>query len=755
MTEYQNQATYALLAIVGLLIVVPLAYTTDIFAYTLLPKRLAFSIFAAIAALGWLTTSARDCWTIPFQTPAIGLSVLCLFALISLVNATNLWVAGSELVFLLTLVGLFFVGQRATDRDTKIWTLTILVTGAAVSIVGILQYHDLAFTHIPSNGQPSATFGYRNFAAMYLVAVLPIALFAFLYTNSRPTAALSFITGLLAALFLLYTRTRGAWLGAFVGTLGAFILLVARRTTRAEVTDTIRKTGQFKPVAAGLALLALLYLGPMAPRFTDTGLQRFDEKKADLQSTMTSALAPSGDRGRLAMWQRSLPLIWDHLLTGVGPGHWEFAYPRYDGGAMIRPDSAPKRPHNDFIWIASEHGLPGLVGYLIFLAAVLIYAIRSTASGPAGRREVTYAAIAILIGVSIHACFSFPKEQPQIASVFFLFAGVAVRGQQGRSLPEIPVAAALLVLGAVGTYINWQQLNFDRHFLRAMLAEDSGRWQDMEREAAAGLELGTFRSQMYVILGRAHEKQGQLDRAGHAYAKALKIFPNSWHAHNGSGVVRKRLGDHPGAMVHYERALKIYPDAPSVRTNLGALYRAMGNQDRAETQFRRVLQSAPLNEGANNNLGNILKARGELDSAEVYYRRVLDRNPGFTPANQNLGDLLTRRREYREAIRHYHAALEAHPHNALTMWSLGSAYESLGDLGEAETYYRQAIEANPNFPRSYFSLATMLFGVHRWQETIDLFETFLTMWKGDPKFRTFAEGRIKASRDWIQRIEKK
>lgn len=742
-------------AITAMILIVPLIYATDMYAYTLLPKRMVFALCVVVAAIGWLVTILQEKETLTASLPAICLGVFCGLAVLSLVNVTNVTVAIVELTFFLTLAGLFYIGTRASGVSVDHWTIAIMLAGAVVSVIGILQYHGLAFTRIPSNGQPSATFGYRNFAAMFLVAVIPTCLFRFWLTNRKGILILSAVSGVLSGIFLLYTRTRGAWLGTGVGLLAATAAMLARPESRVAAREAWLNSGSLKSVLIAVALLSIIVAGRMAPGFTDTGLQRFDEKKADLSTTVTSVLSASGDRGRLLMWQRSLPLLWDHLLTGTGPGHWEFAYPRYDKGAMIRPDSAPKRPHNDFIWIAAEHGTPALLAYLAFLATVLIAGWRALIGSDRQSRQYPVISIAVVVGVCVHAMFSFPKEQPQIALLFFLLAGIACRGASGRSIPAQPITIAVLMTASVGSYVTWQHIAFDRHYLTALIAEDDERWSDMETAARSGLAYGPYRPHMYVIYGRALEKSGRLDDAGRAYADALEIFPDSWHAHNGSGIIKKRKGDHEGAMLHYERALTIHPGAMSVRTNLGALYRAMGNDDRAEAQFRHVLKSLPDDPGANNNLGNILRARGELDSAEVYYRRVLEQDPSFPQANQNLGDLLMSRGEYTQAIEHFVRALEARPGRALTLWSLASAYENTGQVGVAERYYREAMVADPSFPRSYFSLATMLYGLHRWQESIDLFEQFLTIWKGDPKFRTFAEGRIQNSRDWIKRMEKK
>ena len=48
------------LSIAGLLVTVPLVYTTDIFDYTLLPKRLAFFVWSFMAFAGWAITASSD-----------------------------------------------------------------------------------------------------------------------------------------------------------------------------------------------------------------------------------------------------------------------------------------------------------------------------------------------------------------------------------------------------------------------------------------------------------------------------------------------------------------------------------------------------------------------------------------------------------------------------------------------------------------------------------------------------------------------
>ena len=756
-------------SIAGLLVTVPLVYTSDIFDYALLPKRLALFVWSALAFAGWSVTASSGRASISSGFPLYAVSAYTGLVVLSMINVSNMTVGSEELLFQLGLVGLFLVGAVARRSDTELWCWILIGVGGLVSLVGILQYFGFAPSlSIPSNGPPSAFFGYRNFAAMFLIGVIPVAAVMAIRAPGMWASALAVLSAVLSMLFLLYTRSRGAWLGIAVGTVMTTGLAALLPQTRFLISNAWRDGSRAKLGLAAAAIVLLAFAAPLPARFTDTGLQRFDEKKSDLITTVASITWDTGDRGRKTMWERSLPLILDHKWTGVGPGHWEFVYPKYDRGHMLQPNSSPKRPHNDYIWIAAENGLPALLAFLFFLAAVGIAGYRSLRESDDRDNLILLGMLAAGLAISVHALFSFPKEQPQAISLLYLFAGIIVgrRPAARVRIPAAAVAACLVAVSVTGAYLTWRHIRFDGYFLSAMHEEDGEKWATMKQEILAGLDYGAFRPHAWVILGRAHEKLGEIDDAGAAYSQALELAPYSWHAHNGVGVIHKRRGDrltneemkrkeYDSAMVAYNKAIRIFPASTSLRTNVGALFRAMGNEDLAESEYRAVLRTSPGDAGANNNLGNIFKARGQLDSAEVYFRRALETNPDLAQANQNLGDLLSSQGRYARASRYYLKALEIRPDRPEIYWSLGSAYEAVAELTLAEQSYRDAIRMDPSFPRSYFSLGTMLFGLHRWEETIELFQTFLSIWEGDPRFTTFAEGRIKSSRKRLKRMDKK
>ena len=71
---------------------------------------------------------------------------------------------------------------------------------------------------------------------------------------------------------------------------------------------------------------------------------------------------------RISMWQKTLKLIRDNIIIGVGPGNWKIVFPSDSIDGL--PDKTMfktqyfVRPENDYLWVFSE---VGIVGFLAFL----------------------------------------------------------------------------------------------------------------------------------------------------------------------------------------------------------------------------------------------------------------------------------------------------------------------------------------------------------------------------------------------------
>jgi tetratricopeptide (TPR) repeat protein/O-antigen ligase len=743
--------------------IVPLVYLQEIYAFTLLPKRLAFFVGMIFISIGWLIRILKNESPHISRSPAItcliGLSVI---AIASLYQTTHTLDSLFEITYQLALVNLFFISASTLNKEdifALLWTITL--TGLIVSIIGILQYHNLAFTDIPSNGHPSSTFGFRNFAAMYLIGAIPLACFIFLKSRTITSQTLSICALSTMLIFLMYTRTRGAWGGLGVACLliiGILLIHPKFRLLWKETLSASQTSHQNYLLLGGVCAIAIF--APLSPQFSDTGIQRFDEKKSDITTAVTSVFQVGGDRGRLQMWANTLELITDYPFFGVGIGGWKRIYPHYDNGAMIRQNSSPVRPHNDYLWIASESGLVGFIFYISFLTLVFISLYRQSII-PSQILQTSLFAIAIL-AILGHSFFSFPKEHPQSAMLLYALCGIAIGG-----LPHTPLShkwgsclAIVFALHALGaSALCYRYVLFDHEYFNALIAEDQDDWQTVEIATQTGLSYGEFRSHMWIIAGRMAENKQQYDMAQKAYTRALTLSPYSWHAHNGLGIVFKRQNNYDQALMHYNEALHYFPgqnnpNSVGIRTNLGALYKSMGKLREAEMEYRQILATNPEHAGANNNMGNFYKAIGQTDSALVAYQMALQTDSTLVQAHFNIADLYLKMKHPEEALHHAQMAAQLHPNQAHILWGLGLALEANKYPKDALLAYQQALEIDPQHHQARFSLANLYFSLSQYADAKHNYQVFVDHWQGDPKFAQFAKERIATSENYYRRTLK-
>ena len=113
------------------------------------------------------------------------------------------------------------------------------------------------------------------------------------------------------------------------------------------------------------------------------------------------------DAERSLIWRSAAHGI---TLFGHGVGSFWSTYPSFD--LRINPASSPEHAHNEFIDIAFELGLVGLVLFCIVCLTLV---------GPLDTVRL------VLIGLLVESCFEFPIHMPSTAFLGMVVAGHAVR----------------------------------------------------------------------------------------------------------------------------------------------------------------------------------------------------------------------------------------------------------------------------------------------------------------------------------------
>ncbi|MFA6948969.1 MAG: O-antigen ligase family protein [Eubacteriales bacterium] len=276
---------------------------------------------------------------------------MLMFALGGIFSVTPAASLKSALVYICFMLGYFLCVNLIRDTEWIKRCITAAIGGGLfVSLYGIYEnYFGLAQTTWQDeemfediSGRVVSTFGNPNVLAEYLIMLLPIALAALLLSKSAKSGVPRFVIFGAVSLCLVFTWSRGAWLGLLIA-LMLFALIYSRRSLLIIIAGVCAVP--FMPFVLPQNIIS---------RFTSIG---------NMSDTSTAY--------RVNIWRAVTDMISDFFGGGIGVGGSAFAevYPSY---SLAGIESAP-HSHQLYLQILLEIGIFGL---LIFLAAMIVFAQR-------------------------------------------------------------------------------------------------------------------------------------------------------------------------------------------------------------------------------------------------------------------------------------------------------------------------------------------------------------------------------------------
>ena len=611
----------------------PLVFWPYLKDYTLGPKLLVWQI-PLLVVLVSLQKQRHPFPNTPLVLPA---TVYVLIAALSLCWSTDPVAGVVELLKLGT--GLATMLVVSTRKPDEIRTLAcVLVISVSLSaLLGILQYFDLAIWSIPSAGLPSGTLGFRNIAATVTIQTIPFAVWLFLRDDRNRMAWVTCLA--LLFVFLLQTRSRGAWLGCVLA-VGTWFVISYRY-------DRLAILGRWRE---GLAIVVVgLVFGSFTSRTGKMGPQDIDEKKMTVADAIESVLADDGDRGRTVLWANTVDMVLDRP-GGVGLGNWAIHYPAYDKGTLVTFSGAPSKPHNDYLWTASELGILGLASLLWLLAAACRCAIRGLRNPKT--RDLSVAALASLIAVSVHACFSFPRDRATPTLLFWVALGVIGALSQHQTRIRLSggawgLSAATLLIGIA---LTTRVLSFESLLHNSAASERIENWSQVADYTAEALKVGRFHPEAVQLRGYALNTLGRYDESSEHYERHLPFRPNDIQVLNGAAIAYQNVGDHENAIIRYRQAKALVAAAPDLDYNLATLLIQMNRTGEAIDLLEPLVESGAPDAAILFHLGNARALRGEDRAAIRALESAVKLQPRLDQAWMILGELYYRNNHLREAI---------------------------------------------------------------------------------------------------------
>lgn len=195
-------------------------------------------------------------------------------------------------------------------------------------------------------------------------------------------------------------------------------------------------------------------------------------------------------------------------------------------------------------------------------------------------------------------------------------------------------------------------------------------------------------AELYVQLGAAYMREGQLDVAQEKLRHAVQIDPDNSLAHSALGVLYERLGDHALAEQHYQSSVGGANQDPLAENNYGAFLCRLGRYAEAEKHFLAAAKN-PLYDSpavAYSNAGNCARRIPDLARAERYFRSALKVDSKLPAALLGMAKISQEAENYLSSRAYLQRYLEVSDHTAETLW-LGIVNErALGDQDVVASY---------------------------------------------------------------------
>jgi putative inorganic carbon (HCO3(-)) transporter len=424
-------------------------------------------------------------------------------------------------------------------------------------------------------------FGYPNAAGGFFVLTAGAALGIARECRGITPRVAALAAAMLSVSGLMLTRSHGAMLAAAIG----LVVWVGLDRTA---------WWPHRRVWAGVGVVALLLS-------IATLLNRLLSLPLRLWSLFAGGTPDSSFLWRLHILSWTWAMVRDHPWWGVGPGAYPVALIHY----QHIPYASGQNPHNLYVEVAAEYGLPAAILLVLALATFfgrMGVAIHRTPAGNPGRGRLVVL-VATLVAFAVHSLVDLDWSFPAIATTAAILLGLASaqlpqripRDDRGRPLWRGTILLLLLGMALLGlsryyasTLVNWAQLAFE------------------SRETSLGLQDLRW---------------------------ALRLNPLSFPAHRSVAWARLSGGDPAGAVEAAEQSVRIAPSDPNTHYLAGEISATAGQWNAAVKNFQAAVDLAPtaqlrfhasLVESASN-AGQVTEARFRYEQAVATFteERVL------------------------------------------------------------------------------------------------------------------------------------
>ena len=271
--------------------------------------------------------------------------------------------------------------------------------------------------------------GNKNIIAASIAIKIPFCLF-FIYSKRNLLYRFFFALILilaLAAIFIL--NTRSTYISIILVSL-LFLILIIHDFVKTKNIKSFSISFLIIIISFSLALLlsnaAINYSASVIDN-EQQGYGKFVDRVATIQ------LSNDASSGRIKIWKQAFDYFQKHTIIGCGFGNWKLASIPYDK-IDLDTFTMTYHTHNDFIEVATEVGVVGVVLYISLFVVLILFVYNIIRSNqPREHKIITLFTFLSLLAYLVDASLNFPAERTIIQTLlvfvisiilFFHFEGV-------------------------------------------------------------------------------------------------------------------------------------------------------------------------------------------------------------------------------------------------------------------------------------------------------------------------------------------
>ncbi|NJC34886.1 O-antigen ligase [Sphingomonas jejuensis] len=310
-------------------------------------------------------------------------------------------------------------------EDRALVPLMVLVVILMSMLLGVVQFSGIDFDNPlinDGNGQVSGSLANRNHFALFLAigcVVAPVWAFGG-QTRARWRGAAALGMILVLVLMILASGSRA---GLLLGVVGVVLgLLIVRRRLRDDLRRAPKWAFPALLVAIGALIISLVFVSLSAGR-------------ADAIDRALSIDASDDLRAR------GLPTVidalWIYFPAGSGFGSFDPVF-RIREPLELLQTLYLNHAHNDFLEVALEGGLAGMVLLLVALGWWLLASVRAWRAGGRSEHATAKLGSSVLLLIFLASLVDYPARTPMIMAIVAI-AAVWLNGGSSRSgRPALP-----------------------------------------------------------------------------------------------------------------------------------------------------------------------------------------------------------------------------------------------------------------------------------------------------------------------------